>query len=373
MTAATPGSAISTAAIFRPEGEPRRAARVEIDAAAAAENWRRVAREAVGAETAAAVKADAYGCGADLIAPALAQAGCRTFFVASLGEALRLRHLLGRGPRIMALNGVQAGETAALLGAEIVPVLNTLAQVALWRAAAPGAPAAVHIDTGMNRLGLPLDAVGAAAEALGDQKLALVMSHLACGEDPAHPLNERQRARFQVAQEAFGPAQRSLAASAGAFMGERYRYDLVRPGLALYGGDPFAAPGPELLAVARITAPILQVRDVAAGESFGYGATAVAEAPMRTATVAIGYADGFLRAAAGRGYGVLAGVRMPILGRVSMDLLILDARDAPQAEVGMLVEVLGEQARLADVARAFDTAPYEVLTSFVGAARRGAA
>jgi len=205
-------------------------------------------------------------------------------------------------PRIMALNGVQAGETAALLGAEIVPVLNTLAQVALWRAAAPGAPAAVHIDTGMNRLGLPLDAVGAAAEALGDQKLALVMSHLACGEDPAHPLNERQRARFQVAQEAFGPAQRSLAASAGAFMGERYRYDLVRPGLALYGGDPFAAPGPELLAVARITAPILQVRDVAAGESFGYGATAVAEAPMRTATVAIGYADGFLRAAAGRGY-----------------------------------------------------------------------
>lgn len=280
--------------------------------------------------------------------------------------------MLGQGPRIIVLNGPAPETTQSMLDAGLTPALNTLAQIQIWRAAAPHAPAVAHIDTGMNRLGLPLDAVGAAADALGDQPLALVISHLACSEDPSHPLNARQLARFQVAQDSFGPGKRSLAASGGAFMGPRFRFDMVRPGVALYGGSPFTADHPDLVTCARITAPVLQVREVTAGESFGYGATAVAETPMRTATVALGYADGFLRSAAGRGYGVHEGARLPVLGRVSMDLLILDARTAPELQAGMQVEFLGDQARLHDVAAAFDTAAYEVLTTFVGAARRPA-
>jgi alanine racemase len=349
----------------------RRLARLTIDLAAICANWRRFADLAGGGEAAAVVKADAYGLGAREVASALALEGARTFFVATLAEALDLRATLGEAQTIYVLNGPTYDDVGSFAPARLFPVLNSLDQIGIWKAAGAEVAAALHIDTGMNRLGLPLADVGAAHDALARCDIPLVMSHLACASDPAHALNALQLKRYTEAAAHFPGARKSLAATAGVFCGGAYRFGLLRPGIGLFGDNGLDARPPQLAPVATLDAPIVQLRDIPVGETVGYGATFAAPAPMRTATIALGYADGYLRAASGRGYGVLAGARCPILGRVSMDLITLDVTAAGgAAEVGARVEMLGANVPLRDVAAAAGTATYEVLTNLSSVARR---
>lgn len=319
---------------------------------------------------AAVVKADAYGLGAEPVARALAQAGGRVFFTATTGEALEVRRALGEGPQIFAINGPTPDDLAHFVAAKLTPVLNSLEQIKLW---AGRGPAALHIDTGMNRLGIGPEQLAHAAIALKGSTLALVMSHLACSATPAHEKNAVQRRRFIDAATLFPKAPLSLAATAGALIGPDYHFDLIRPGVGLYGSGGRDADNPSLAVAATIEAPILQVRDVQPGETFGYGATFNATKKMRTATVALGYADGFLRSLGGRGYGVLGGAKRPILGRVSMDLTIIDVTGCDEAAPGVMVEFLGPSAPLDDVAALAGTAGYEVLTTFAGTVRKNGA
>ncbi len=347
-----------------------RLARLSVDSAAIAENWRFFRRRAPKSLVAPVVKADGYGLGAETVAHALAHAGARVFFTATTGEALFVRKSLGEGPQIYVLNGPSAEDAENLVSAKLTPVLNSLAQIKLW---AKRAPAALHIDTGMNRLGIGPEEMNDAADALRDAEIKFVISHLACASDRKHEMNEIQRDRFIRAARAFPKAPLSLSATAGALIGPDFHFDMIRPGLGLYGSGGLDGENPALAVAARIEAPILQVREIEPGETCGYGGTFTATSPMRTATVALGYADGFLRAASGRGYGVLGGAKRPILGRVSMDLIILDVTDCAEARPGAMVEFLGPNAKLDDVAVTFGTAPYEVLTTFAGTVRRAGA
>ncbi|MDX2234355.1 MAG: alanine racemase [Hyphomonadaceae bacterium] len=349
---------------------PRRLARLSVDLSAIRANWRTFARRAAPGEAAAVVKADAYGCGARRVALALAEEGVRTFFVATLGEGVAARQTLGDAHDIYVLNGPEAA-TAHLFGpARLFPVLNDLDQIALWNVAGAPTAAALHIDTGMNRLGLAVADVAAAKAALAHADIPLVMSHLACSSTPEHPLNAHQATLFAEAAAHFPGARKSLSATGGVFLGRPYLFDLVRPGIGLYGDNSLDAGGRQLAVAATLEAPIVQVRAVGAGESVGYGASFVAPAPLIAATIALGYADGYLRAASGRGYGVLAGVRCPVLGRVSMDLITLDVTAAGgAARAGAWVEMLGAAAPLRDLAAAAGTAPYEVLTALAGVGR----
>ncbi|MCG8442166.1 MAG: alanine racemase [Caulobacterales bacterium] len=352
----------------------RPAAHIDLDAIA--RNWRRLDAGDAG-DAGAVVKANGYGLGAAPIARRLIAEGCRAFFVATLDEGEQLRAALPAGPSIHVFNGLADGAGPRFLNAGLSPVLNSLAQVEAWAAArsADAPPADLHVDTGMNRLGLcqgELAALLDRPELIAAAGVELVMSHLACADTPSHPKNARQLARFRDvlgALRAHAPRLRaSLANSAGALLGPEHRFDLVRPGIALYGGDPFApgarpagAPTPE--PVVTLTAPIIQLRDVTPGDHVGYGAAHEVDAPARLATVALGYADGVLRAGGGRGYGVLAGARAPIVGRISMDLITVDVTAAGQAaRPGARVEFLGPHAPLADAAAAAGTIPYELLT-----------
>lgn len=351
--------------------QPRRLARLTVDLAALCANWRTFADLAGDGEAAAVVKADGYGVGAHEAARALAIEGARTFFVASLGEALALRESLGDAHAIYVLNGPTRDDVGAFAPARLFPVLNSLDQIRIWKTAGAEVAAALHVDTGMNRLGLPMTDVGAAQETLARTDVPLILSHLACASDTAHPMNALQRTRFLEAAALFPGARKSLAATAGAFCGADFRFGLLRPGIGLYGDNGLDVATPALQTVVTLDAPILQLRDIPAGASVGYGASFVAPAPMRTATIALGYADGYLRAASGRGYGVLAGARCPILGRVSMDLITLDVTAAGgAAEIGARVEMLGPNVPLRDVAHAAGAATYDVLTSLSGVSRR---
>ncbi len=362
MTAATPDSETSP-----PARKASRLARLTIDRAAIVDNWRFFKRAAPSAATAAVVKADAYGLGAEDASRALAQAGARAFFTATAAEALVVRGALGEGPQIFVLNGPTGADCEALKAARLTPVLNSLAQIRLWDSRGP---MALHIDTGMNRLGIGPEELAGAAIALKNATLALVMSHLACASDPKHSMNATQRTRFVDAATLFPKAPLSLASTAAILAGDDYHFDLVRPGVGLCGSGGLDADNPKLAIAALVEAPILQVRDVEPGETFGYGATQTADKQMRTATIALGYADGYLRSLSGRGFGVLAGKRLPILGRVSMDLIIVDATSCAEAREGAMVEFLGANAPLDQVAALAGTAPYELLTTFVGTVRK---
>ncbi len=335
--------------------------------AAIVENWRFFVKQAPGANVAAVVKADGYGLGAVGASQALAQAGARVFFTATHGEALAVREALGQGPQIFVLNGPTGDDAEAMKAAKLTPVLNSLAQIKLWDARGP---MALHLDTGMNRLGVGAEELAHAAEALKAAKLALVMSHLACAADVTHEMNARQRRRFVDAAARFPKAPLSLASTAGALIGGDYHFDLIRPGIGLYGAGGLDSGNPKLAVAATIEAPILQVREVEAGESFGYGASFIAVKKLRTATVALGYADGYLRSLSGRGYGGLGGAKRPILGRVSMDLIILDVTGCAEACEGAMVEFLGPNAPLEEIAALAGTAPYELLTTFAGTVRK---
>lgn len=345
--------------------EPFLEPRLCVDLDALAANYAALAREAAGAAVAPVLKADAYGIGLAAAAAVLWRAGARSFFVARLSEGEALRAQLGaeRPAEIFVLDGCPEGAEARLRAAALTPVLNSLAQIARWRAQGPG-PCALHLDTGMNRLGLRAEAVArlaAAPELLEGLELRLVMSHLACSDTPDHPLNARQRQRFLELCAPFPGVPRSLAASGGIFLGRDYHFDLVRPGISLYGGGPFGRPHPGLAPVASFLAPVLDVAEAPAGETIGYGAGFTVDRPLRLAIVACGYADGVLRSSAGHGYGWLHGALRRSLGRISMDLLVLDITGCDAARAGDLVELVGAHLPVDEAALQAGTIAYELL------------
>lgn len=356
---------------------PPRLAHAHTDLGAIVRNWNLISAAAGAAKAAAVVKADAYGCGARDVTGALYAAGCRTFFTAALGEAAALKRAAPEA-RIYVLNGPNPDDAGMYRAIGVSPVLNSLSQIGVWTGAGCPMPAAVHIDTGMNRLGLPPDQAGLAAAALAGEPVDLVLSHLANASAPHDPLNKAQAELFaRVSRSCFPHAKASLAATAGLACGTDFQFDLVRPGVGLYGdngldeGDGRAMGAGQLEAALTVTAPILQIRDIPVGEAVGYGSIYRAASHRRAATLAIGYADGYLRAGSGRGFGVLDGVQCPILGRVSMDLISIDVTDAgAAAREGAQVQLLGPEARLRAVASALQTLPYEVLTNLGPKLRR---
>ena len=327
------------------------AARLTVRLSAIVANYRTYRRMTGPTAVAAVVKADAYGTGAARVAPALADAGCDSFFVARLEEGVALRKAVPRA-RIFVLDGVPPDAVPALISHRLTPALNSLAEIAAWSAAASvsrtSLDAVLHVDTGMNRLGLPGDELAILSAEHGKRlaglNLVLVMSHLACGDDPRNAMNAEQLSRFRQALAMLPQAPASLAASHGAMLGLDYHFDLVRPGVALYGADPQRPEGMGLegqnskskspqgaanlmQTAAVLTARVLQVRRIDSGESVGYAATFRAKRPSMIATVALGYADGFPRALSGKGAAALDGVRVPVVGRISMDLMTLDVSD----------------------------------------------
>lgn len=341
------------------------AARLTIDLDALARNHAVLRAAAPGATTAPVVKADGYGLGAGSVAGRLWDEGARDFFVARLSEGLALRAALAaaRPARIFVLDGLAGGRVDTFLDAGLTPVLNTTDDTQRWRGA--GQPCAVHVDTGMNRIGLTLEE----ADASRDLPVELVMSHMACAADPASPRNARQLARFGEARSLFPSAAASLSASAGIFLGPGYHFDMVRPGISLYGGGPREVPDNRLAAVARLDAPILQVRDLKPGDAVGYGDGFVADRPMRIALLTAGYADGILRGARGKATAWIGDARTPIL-IVSMDMMAVDLSAAHQARAGDLVEILGPHALLDDLATAAGTVAHECLVRLSQRAER---
>lgn len=321
-----------------------------------------------GATCTAVVKGDAYGLGARRVAPALAAAGCREFFVADVGEAAEIRPVLPARAVIYVLNGLLAGEEATFRRGGFVPVLNDLQQVANWQAAARAArralPAVLHVDTGMSRLGLsPEDALSLARPGrLAGLDLKAVISHLACAEDEAEPLNSQQLAAFARIRAAFPGARASLANSSGIFLGPDYHFDFVRPGAALYGVNPQPGRPNPLRHIVSLHGKILQIHDVDPPRTVGYGATHRVAGRTRIATVAAGYADGWPRSLSNRGSAFIGDLRVPVIGRVSMDLITLDVTAAPDVAPGDTVELLGEHISVDEVADAAGTIGYEILT-----------
>ncbi|TWB46168.1 alanine racemase [Nitrospirillum pindoramense] len=348
-----------------------------IDLAAIAGNWRRLRdhaqRSGRTVECAGVVKADGYGLGAVPVARALLKAGCRTFFVADLEEAAALRAALPTGPdaRILVLHGPTPGTERDLAALGLIPVLNSLDDIDRWRflAAELGRelPAVIHIDTGMNRLGLDDgDARRLAGDTARLSGIALTgwMSHLASADVAGDGLNAEQDARFRAHLARLPAAPVSLAASSGIFREASLLHNMVRPGAALYGVNPTPeAPNPMSPAL-RLLGRVLQIRDVPAGTTVGYGATYRTAAPARLATIAVGYADGYFRALGSSGHVTIAGVRAPVVGRISMDLLSVDASDVPPAALvpGVFAELIGPDRPLDDVAADAGTIGYEILT-----------
>lgn len=341
-----------------------------VDLAAIAANYRLLVEKAAPAEAAPAVKADAYGLGMAEVAPALHRAGARSFFVAWLAEGIRLRGILPDAT-IYVLNGLEPGRAAAYAAHRLAPCLDSRETIEEWLAATPGAPAALHLDTGISRLGLPPEEWAALAAEPGlIARLApvLVMSHLASADDPKDPMNARQRALFLAAVRTLGLERRvplSLANSGGIFLGPDFHLDMVRPGAAIYGLAPLTGHPNPMRQPVRLQAKILQVRRVDTGMTVGYGATHRTTRPSLLATISAGYADGIFRALGNRGHACLGAVRVPMVGRVSMDLLTLDVTDAPKALVrrGAWVDLIGPAQTVDDLAAAAGTIGYEVLTA----------
>jgi alanine racemase len=347
-------------------------ARLTIRLGAIARNYRQFVDRCAPARVAAAVKADAYGLGMKPVAHTLAGAGCEIFFVARVEEGITLRPLQPHA-RIFVLDGAHEATVAPLISHRLVPVLNSLDELETWSTAARAhrvtLDCAIHLDTGMNRLGLPdYERATLAAEAatrLRNLNVLLWMSHLACADDRGSPMNAAQRDRFRSALASLPPAPASLSASAGALLGPDYCFDLVRPGIGLYGGNPCSGMDNPFDVVAVLTAQILQLRRVDTGGTVGYGATFRASRPSILATIGLGYADGLMRAIGNKGSGAIAGMRAPVVGRVSMDLATLDVTDVPPdtLKTGGDVEFIGDTISLEEFAALAGTASYEVLTS----------
>ncbi|MEM8772871.1 MAG: alanine racemase [Pseudomonadota bacterium] len=344
--------------------------RADINLDALCRNYEALKTLAPAAETSAVVKCDAYGLGMIPVAKALAErTDCRIFFVAYAQEGAELRAALNPvlpDAQIYVFNGPTPDTVDIFDDAMLTPVINSQAQAELWTRQEPRRPVALHIDTGMNRLGAPISEVEQLAAA-ANFSVDLVMSHLAWGADPAHPMNKEQKLAFESIIDKFPNARASLSASAGILMGPPYHYDVTRPGVALYGGSPFGRDEHRVEPVVTLTAPVIQLRDLKAGESVGYNATFVASKPMRVATLAYGYGDGFPVSGSNKASVYFHGEIAPIAGRVSMDLISIDVTDLrKRPSLGDRVEFFGPNNRLFETASACGTASYEILTRLGG-------
>lgn len=366
-------------------------ARLVVDLDAVARNWLYLKKKLQnGADCAGVVKADAYGLGAAIVARELFAQGCRHFFVAKWDEGIAVQEALrdvarafpyspvsdtpvvADAPAIYVLEGPRGADSRDFIRSGLVPVLNSLSDIVYWSDAAGAAarrlPAIIHIDTGMNRLGLSASEVSTLAAAHAGIFKALdiryVMSHLACADEPAHPLNAEQLTNFHKLTAALGqPLRYSFANSGGIFLGADYHFDLARPGCALYGINPTGQPQNPMLPVVTFEARILQTRRIDSPATVGYGASYRVAPPAKCATVSIGYADGYLRSLTGKGHVFVRGEKCPVIGRVSMDSIVIDvthltAEPAP----GDVVEILGAQRLVDDVAAEAGTIGYEILT-----------
>lgn len=329
--------------------------KLTIDLGALAQNWHALDRMSA-AETGAVVKADGYGLGVGAVVRRLAHEGARTFFVAVAEEGAAVRQALGPGPNIYVLGGHMSGDTDLIADLNLMPLLSSVDQLLRHFEALPGAPFGIQIDTGMNRLGLEPVEWTAVREMVCAQNPALVMSHLACADDPGHAMNAQQLEAFVSMTEGLA-VPRSLAATGGIGLGKAYHFDVTRPGIGLYGGLPFIDAVP----VVALDLPIIQVRDVAQGESVGYGNTWIAERPSRIATVSGGYADGILRAMGPHAHLFAGETRVPIAGRISMDSIGVDITDAKEEPDRL--EMLGLHQSVDSLASKAGTIGYEILTS----------
>ncbi len=345
-----------------------------IDLAALQANWRLLEQQAVPVECGAVVKADGYGCGLEEVGKALAKAGCKTFFVADLAEARRLRPAV-REAAIYVLDGALPGTGPAFAEINACPMIGSLLELAEWDRFVAGSKwhggAGIHVDTGMHRLGMSVGEVIALAPRLQKENhgFTLLMSHFACAETPEHPLNAKQISLFREIRVLFRGLPASLANSSGIFLGAGAHCDLVRPGVALYGVNPTPGKPNPMLPVVTLQARIVQVRPVAKGETVGYGGVWAAKRPSRIAIVAVGYADGYPRAASSTsetagGEAIVAGKRCPIAGRISMDLMAIDVTDLPEGDArrGEYATLIGGDITVDDVAAFAGTIGYEVLT-----------
>ena len=353
----------------------RAGAVLTVDLGAIAANWRglRDAGRAGGrsVDCAAVLKADAYGTGAALVGPRLAREGCRHFFVAQLDEGIALRRALPDLP-IYVLNGLMAGTEGDFIEHGLTPVLNHLGQLNAWRATAQrfnrALDAVIHVDTGMHRLGFGPDEAQILIDERGrlrGLRLALILSHLVVAEEPANPINGEQLSRFRSFVRGMPGAPASFANSSGVFLGPDYHFDLLRPGAALYGINPQPGSPNPMTPTVTLNARILQTRRIDALQTVGSGAAWRSARPSRVATIALGYADGYFRILVNRTHVHLAGHRVPVIGRISMDLVTIDATDVPEADClpGAMVEVMGAHTTADDLAEFARTNAYEVMTA----------
>ncbi len=350
---------------------------VDLDAVAA--NYRLLRDRLGAAACAAVVKADGYGLGMERVAPALARAGCRTFFVAHIEEGIRLRQVLNDTGEsefvqveIHVLGGLAAGAEGAYDASRLAPVLGSLHEIHDWKTYCARVerplPCSIHADTGMGRLGLPPDELDKLTEEpsrLEGLDILGVMSHLASADEPESPKNAEQLAAFTDVRRRLPQGKASFANSSGIFLGANYHFDMARPGVALYGVGPVPGEPNPMAQVVRLQGKIVQVRDVDAPQTVGYGATHRVEGPSRIATVPVGYADGYLRSLSNRGTGYIGDFPVPVVGRVSMDLITLDVTGVPEhlLATGSLVDLIGPQNPVDRVAREAGTIGYEILTS----------
>lgn len=328
---------------------------ITIDLDAIIANWRALDK-LTAAETGAVVKADGYGLGAGRVAKALAKAGARRFFVAAAEEGAAIRQALGSGPEISVFAGHMRGDTDMIGDLDLTPMLNSIDQISRHFEALPGKPFGIQLDTGMNRLGMEWDEWGAIAEIALAQHPTLVMSHLACADEPDHPMNAYQLDVFHQMTDGIS-TPRSLAATGGILLGKDYHFDVTRPGIGLYGGAPFAAARH----VVQMDLPVVQIRNLNAGEVVGYANAWQAQRPSRIATVAAGYADGLLRAMSDKATLYYGDEPCPLIGRVSMDLITADVTDLSQDPHALTL--LGPQQSVDQLARSAGTLGYEILTS----------
>jgi alanine racemase len=332
-------------------------ATLSIDLDAIAANWRALDQlSAADTQTAAVVKADAYGLGAGRVVQALAQAGARRFFVAVAEEGAAVRQALGPGPQIAVFSGHMPGDTEMIHDLDLTPMINSIDQLTRHVESLPGHPFGVQLDTGMNRLGMEPAEWEAVAAFVLEAGPELLMSHLACADEPGNPMNAHQLAEFHAMTDGTD-VPRSLSATGGILLGAEFHFDLTRPGIGLYGGMPFD----EANRTVALSLPVVQLRELAVGEVVGYGCTWVAEAPTQIATVSGGYADGLLRALSNRAVLWAGDVPCPVVGRVSMDLITVDVSHLEQAPRSL--DILGPHQTVDDLADAGDTIGYEILTS----------
>ncbi len=346
-----------------------------IDLDALADNWRLLRDRAAPGFASAVVKADGYGLGAGPVVKALAEAGCRLFFAAHLEESIRVRAALseagyGLDHAVGVLNGLLPGEARVMAQHDLFPVLNDLGQIEAWQRFCASVetilPAAVQTDSGMCRLGLPWQEVKVLSEdisRLDGIEMRYLMSHMACADEPDDPKNREQLTAFadQAASLPKPTGGAMLAASSASFLGPEWHFDGIRPGAAIYGVQPNAVERP-MKPVVQLDARIVQMRDIDKPQTVGYGAGYRADGPRRIATVAVGYADGYLRSASSKASAMLHGQRIAMAGRVSMDLLTFDVTDVPQAQLGDAITLLGSDYGVNELADDAGTIGYEILT-----------